>query len=98
MKFLDKLKKMPDENKKIFSGIVALFLTIIIMTLLFAFGPKKKDNVSDIKPIFQDEQIETLKQTVQKSLDDFNQVKNQLYATSTNVTISSTTSATSTSN
>ena len=91
MKILVTLKKLPDEKKKMFAGITALILTILIIIFWVAFGPKKKDNGPDLKAIIPDEEINSLKQSVQKSIDDFNTMKDQIYGTTTSTSTISTT-------
>ncbi|MEI8123860.1 MAG: hypothetical protein WCG60_01680 [bacterium] len=64
MKIIDRISKWPSENKKIFSLIVAVFLTILIIILWFTvdFYFKKdniedttsSDNLSEVKESFKD--------------------------------------------
>ena len=48
MKIIDRISKWPSEKKKIFSLIVAVFLTILIIILWFTVDFYfKKDNIED---------------------------------------------------
>ena len=79
MSVIEKLRKLPDDKKKMVAAGIALFLTVIIAGSWFAFGPKKNNNNADLKPIIPDEQLNALKASVQKSIDDFNTAKDQLF-------------------
>ncbi len=98
MSILSKLKKLPDDNKKIFAGSLALILTILIILFWVAFGPEKKDNSQDIKNVLDDMQIDSFKESVQKSIDDFNTAKEQLWGTISTSTVSTTTATTTNQN
>ncbi len=48
MKIIDRISKWPSEKKKIFSLIVAVFLTILVIILWFTVDFYfKKDNIED---------------------------------------------------
>lgn len=92
---MDKLKKMPDNDKKVFSIIAAFILTGIIAVSWFAFGPKKNNNGFDVSAILRDTQINTLQNSVQQSIDQFSTMKNELFASATNAEIPDSTTSTS---
>jgi hypothetical protein len=97
MGFIAKLRKLPDDKKKTVAAVTALFLTIIISVSWFAFGPKKNNNDAGVNPILQDAQMNSLAQSIQQSISDFNRVESQLFGTTTSTsTIASSTNIIST--
>ena len=86
MNIIDKLRKMPDSKKNTFAIVAAFFLTLIVSVSWFAFSPKKPDNVWDVKSIFKDVPVASLQESLQKSEDNFNVLKNQIFGTTTSTT------------
>lgn len=94
MSLIEKLRKLPDDKKKMVSAGIALFLTIIIAGLWFAFGPKKNNNSTDLKAVIPNEQMQALKDSFQKSIDQFHVLKDQIMAGTSTSSASTTTSTT----
>jgi hypothetical protein len=96
MSMLDTLKKLPEDKKKMISAGIAFILTCIIAISWFAFVPKKNNNSWDPGSILDDSQINSFKASVQKSLDNFNAMKDQLFGTTSTSTNASSTDPIST--
>jgi hypothetical protein len=86
-----KLKNMSDEDKKIFAAVIAFILTIIIASAWFLFHPQDID-IGIHAPVIPTSQINSFEQSWQASMDQFNQLKAEIFGTTT----ATTTAATST--
>src|SRR5665213_1329636 len=78
-----KFKNMSDEDKKIFAAVIAFLLTAIIAVSWFVLGPKRASISESFSTIVQGPQADSLKQSIQESMDQFNAMKAEIFGTTT---------------
>ena len=70
MKIIERISKWPSEKKKIFSLIIAVFLTILIIILWFTVDFYfKKDNIEDT---VSSDNFSEVKESFKEIFEDFN--------------------------
>jgi predicted PurR-regulated permease PerM len=84
MKLLAKIKKWPQEKKRIFSISLAIFVTILVIVLNSAINIIWKDDAKIIKP--KNDSLNSLQQSISQIVNEVQPVFDRVFSTTSSTT------------